>query len=127
MRLLLDSHVLVWLLFEPRQIGPDAQEAIGAADSVHASTASLWELALRHGRGKFPHPPDELIDGVSVLHVEELPIAARHVRRLPDVDLPHRDPFDALLVAQALAEGSVLLTADRLLLGSQHQTLDVHQ
>lgn len=127
MKLLLDSHVFVWLLFAPEPIGPAALTAMESADRVLLSTASLWELTLMSAKGKLPHSPADLVQGVAVLGVEELTIEHRHLRALSDVDLPHGDPFDALLVAQATTDELVLLTADRVLLDSAYATLDVRR
>lgn len=127
MRLLIDSHVFAWLLFAPEPIGPAALAAIDSAERVMLSTASLWELTLKSAKGRLPHSPADLVEGVAVLGVEELAIEHRHLRALPDVDLPHGDPFDALLSAQATTDELVLLTADRVLLDSAYATLDVRR
>jgi PIN domain nuclease of toxin-antitoxin system len=124
MRLLLDSHVFVWLLFDADRVGPETRKRIGAAAAVYVSSASLWELALKYGKQRFPHPPDDLVAGLDALHVEELPVLGRHLVRLPDVALAHRDAFDAVLVAQTLAEEATLVTADSALLRSAYPTHD---
>jgi PIN domain nuclease of toxin-antitoxin system len=126
-RLLIDSHVFVWLLFAPSPVGPDARSAIDSAERVVLSTVSLWELTLKSARGKLPHPPAELTRGVAALGVEELPIEHRHLETLPEIVLPHGDPFDALLIAQSRADDLVLMTADRTLLGSSYPTIDVRR
>lgn len=127
MRLLIDSHVFVWLLFSPGPVGPDARAALEAAQRVVLSTVSLWELTLKSAKGKLPHSPTQLMQGVAALGVEELGIEHRHLVALGEVDLPHGDPFDALLVAQAHEDDLTVLTADRHLLGSPHSTLDVRR
>lgn len=127
MRLLLDSHVFVWLLYAPGPLGPGARSAIDSAERVVLSTVSLWELTLKNVKGRLPHPPAELIRGVAALGVQELPIEHRHLETLPEITLPQGDPFDALLVAQSRADDLVLLTADRALLGSSYPTMDVRR
>ncbi|MFT3877461.1 MAG: type II toxin-antitoxin system VapC family toxin [Propioniciclava sp.] len=124
MKLLIDSHVYLWLLFAPESLGREALRALDDADEVLLSTVSLWELTLKSAKGKLPHDATELMAGVAALGVRELPIEHRHLLALPNVALPHRDPFDAMLVAQASVDQSCLLTADGYLLGSEYTTLD---
>lgn len=123
MRLLLDSHVLIWLLYEPERVSANAVKAIEDADSVAISVVSLWELALKHVKGKLAYTPDSLIRGAEALALEMLPLRNIHISKLPDVQLPQSDPFDRCLVAQCEAEGMSLMTADRLLLKSVYQTV----
>jgi PIN domain nuclease of toxin-antitoxin system len=127
MRLLVDTHVFLWLLYAPERLGPQTVDAVSHADSVALSIASLWELALKHGKGKLPHDPAELSEGADALNLDELALSRAHLRALQNVVLPHGDPFDALLVAQATAEGRTLMTADRLLLGSEYATVDARR
>lgn len=127
MKLLVDSHVFLWMLVDPEQIGTLAQQAISEADRVSVSTASLWELALKFTKGRLAHPPAELAAGVSALHLHELAIEHRHLAMLPTVVLPQGDPFDTLLAAQTLADDLCLVTADRLLLASSVTTLDARR
>jgi PIN domain nuclease of toxin-antitoxin system len=127
MKVLIDSHVFVWLLFAPNLVGPEARSAIDSAEREVLSTASLWELTLKSVRGRLPHPPADLTRGVAVLGVEELPFEHRHLETLPEITLPHGDPFDALLIAQSRADDLVLMTADRTLLGSSYPTIDVRR
>ena len=117
MRILLDTHVWLWMLVSPERIGEEARRQIAARENELAlSAASSWEMAIKYRLGKLPlpAPPREFIlprlvrDGVI-----PLPIEHRHaveVARLPD---HHRDPFDRLLVAQARLEKLTVFTADR--------------
>lgn len=127
MRLLLDSHLLVWLLYEPDRISAHVASEIQAAENVSLSTVSLWELTFKHLKGKLAYPPMELAAGRAALHLNELPVLSEHILALPDVELPHADPFDRLLVAQARAERSVLVTADSNILASNQETLSARQ
>lgn len=127
MKLLIDSHVFVWLLFAPDPVGPGARSVLDSAERVAVSTASLWELTLKSAMGKLPYPPVDLTRGVGALGVAELPIEHRHLEALPEITLPHGDPFDALLVAQARADDVVVMTADRALLGSPYPTVDIRR
>lgn len=123
MRLLLDSHLLIWLLYEPERIPSHVVNEIGSAAAVSLSVASLWELALKHSKGKLAYPPAELAEGRGALNLTELPVLSDHVLALHDVKLPHADPFDRILVAQAQVEQAVLVTADANLLASGYATL----
>ena len=123
MTLLIDSHVLIWVLYEPAKIGTAAADSIHAARRVAISVVSFWELTLRHLKGKLPYAPQELVRGATVLNLATLELRSEHVPRLADVNLSHGDPFDRMLVAQALAENAVLMTADRNLLESKYETL----
>ena len=125
MNLLLDSNAFLWLLFAPGSIGDGARLAIESATEVRVSVVTLWELTLKASKGKLPHHPDELVRGVEALGARELAIEHRHLLMLPGIELPHGDPFDALLIAQAHADDLVLLTADRVLLASDDTTMNV--
>lgn len=114
MRVLLDTHVLVWAATTPERLGSDLA-VIEAADRRIVSAVCVWELAIKQRLGKLSVGSDVRTWARRVtteLVLEHLPVTAEHaaaVEHLPDV---HRDPFDRLLVAQAVAEGAVLLTAD---------------
>ena len=114
MRVLLDTHVLVWAATTPERLGTDLA-AVEAADSRIVSAVCIWELAIEQRLGKLSVGSDVRTWTRRVtreLVLDHLPVTAEHaaaVEHLPDV---HRDPFDRLLVAQAVAEGAVLLTAD---------------
>lgn len=123
MKLLLDSHLLIWLLYEPHLIPGEVVEEIQAAETVFLSVASHWELALKHAKRKLAYSPAELAEGRVALHLHELPILREHILKLPDVKLLHANPFDHLLTAQALAERAILVTADTNILSSGHERL----
>ena len=114
MRVLLDTHVLVWAATTPERLGSDLA-VVEAADSRIVSAVCVWELAIKQRLGKLTVGSDVRTwtrRVTSELVLDHLPVTAEHaaaVEHLPDV---HRDPFDRLLVAQAVAEGAVLLTAD---------------
>jgi PIN domain nuclease of toxin-antitoxin system len=115
-RLLIDSHVLIWALYEPKRFGTQAKHALKNASVVNVSLAGIWELALKHQKGKLAYGPEELLDGVDALGAELLDIQSSHILVLQRVTMPHKDPFDQLLLAQAEAEYLTLLTADEQLL-----------
>jgi PIN domain nuclease of toxin-antitoxin system len=98
-RLLLDTHAFLWWREDSRRIGKVARRAIGNAEEVHVSAASAWEASIKSARGQL-RLPEPFEDGVR----------ARALLPLPP---PHRDPFDRMLIAQALVEGLAIVTHDR--------------
>jgi PIN domain nuclease of toxin-antitoxin system len=117
MRLLLDTHVFLWCVGGDRQLGKTARAAIANATEVYVSSASIWEAAIKQALGKLDVDISALVLAITASGFIELPITARHaaaVSRLPDV---HRDPFDRILIAQALSEPLRFLTADSALKG----------
>ncbi|MBX9946904.1 MAG: type II toxin-antitoxin system VapC family toxin [Reyranella sp.] len=113
MTLLLDSHVLIWLLGRPEYLSPPARQALSDPDNQRfVSIASLWEIAIKVSVGKlaFPAQLDEAIEhSASTL----LPVSVAHAGRLLGLPFHHRDPFDRMLVAQAMEEGLTIVTRDR--------------
>lgn len=114
MRVLLDTHLLLWSLGSPARLPAAARTLIAEAD-VYVSAASIWEISIKSGLGKLTADPDEVLRAMEPAGFTPLPVSGLHaagVARLPPL---HRDPFDRLLVAQALAEPMRLLTNDRAL------------
>jgi PIN domain nuclease of toxin-antitoxin system len=116
-RLLLDTCTFLWLVGGAAQLSPRAREAFAdPANEVFLSAVSAWEIAVKYRLGRLPLPtaPDEFVPAQRTAHgVEALAVdeeSALNVAKLPDL---HRDPFDRMLVAQALVGGLVLLTPDR--------------
>ena len=115
MRILLDTHVYLWWLSDDPKLSGQARERIVSATEVFVSSASIWEAAIKAGLGKLQVDIDRLVVEIDNSGFRELPVSAQHaatVRRLPEI---HRDPFDRMLVAQALSEPLRLLTGDRVL------------
>lgn len=113
-RILLDTHVLLWAVAEPRKLSPGARKRIEEAD-VFVSAASIWEVSIKAALGKLAADPAELLAEIEPAGFTLLPITGEHaaaVARLPAV---HTDPFDRMLVAQAKAEPLLLVTNDSLL------------
>ena len=119
MRLLIDTHLLIWSAQGPERLSRAARDAIAGAESRAFSVASLWEVAIKYALGKpdFPFDAVRLRAGLLARGYTELPVEARHALAVADLPLIHGDPFDRLLVAQARIEGLTLLTADRVLAG----------
>lgn len=118
MRLLLDTHVLLWALATPDRLDAATRAALeDPANDVLFSAASIWEIAIkaRLGRADFPRDPDQVAAGARATGFTELPVRAAAAARVATLPLHHRDPFDRLLVAQTLCEPARLYTADPLL------------
>ncbi|SOY39779.1 PilT protein domain protein [Cupriavidus taiwanensis] len=112
MRLLLDTHIYLWAVADDRKLSKAARKIISDADEVFVSSASIWEASIKAGLGKLDADVTELVSAIETSGFKELPVRAAHaalVRNLPDI---HRDPFDRLLIAQAMHEPLRLLTAD---------------
>jgi PIN domain nuclease of toxin-antitoxin system len=112
MKLLLDTHVLLWWLADSRELRPADKRLIAAPQNlVYVSAASVWEVEIKRALGKIEVPVD-WADRLSDEGFRLLSVTcqhALHVTKLPPI---HRDPFDRMLVAQAQVEGLVLLTYD---------------
>lgn len=115
MRLLLDTHVFLWAVAGSPLLKPAARRIIESADQVHVSAASIWEVAIKARLGKIEADPCELVDAIEASGFVELPVRAAHAAGVAQLVLHHNDPFDRLLIAQAMAEPLKLLTADALL------------
>lgn len=116
MRILLDTAPLLWLAADAPELSAAVREAVLDLDStVYLSSVSAWEIAVKHELGRLPLPerPEALIPAIRRAYaIESLPLeeaATLHVHRLPQV---HRDPFDRMLVCQAIAHGLTLATPD---------------
>lgn len=116
MRLLLDTHALIWFLEDDARLSTPARTAIETKDSENrVSLASGWEMAIKLGLGKLrlPIPFEELFPGrLSSLGFVIQQIDAPHLHELLRLPLHHRDPFDRLLIAQAKVEGLTVVTND---------------
>lgn len=115
MRLLLDTHIFLWYLAASRKLPKSVSNRIGAADVVFISAASIWEASIKIRQGRLKASADDLVAGIASSGFIELPITARHSALAASLPEYHRDPFDRMLIAQAMAEPLRLLTADELL------------
>lgn len=116
MRLLLDTHVYLWWLQDHPKLSENGREKIIAASEVYISSASIWEASIKIGIGKLDVDINELIAEIAGSGFQELPITTKHaamVMRLPNI---HCDPFDRILIAQAMCEPLRFLTADEILI-----------
>lgn len=113
---LVDTHVVLWMLSDPERLGEQAK-ALLSDEPVWVSAASLWEIAIKQQVGKLQVRADPAA-ALAEAGVSELAVSWRHLDGYADLDLPHRDPFDRVLLNQARTEGLTLLTADRALLAT---------
>jgi PIN domain nuclease of toxin-antitoxin system len=114
-RLLLDTHVFLWAVADSRKLGAAARRLIEEADEVRVSAASIWEIAIKSRLGKLVGDAESLAAAIEDSGFAELPVTGRHAAAVARLPSHHADPFDRLLVAQALAEPLILLTADKTL------------
>ena len=112
MRLLLDTHVLLWLMDDNDRLKSRGRELVEAASEVFASSASIWEIAIKSRIGKIDANTDKLVALIAEAGLTELPVTFRHAVASGQLPLHHRDPFDRLLIAQAVSEQLLFLTAD---------------
>jgi PIN domain nuclease of toxin-antitoxin system len=117
-RLLLDTHTLLWWLDGDRRLSRKARTIIGDEDNlVFVSAASAWELATKARLGKLPQAIDVATDVAGCLTAQgflELPISVLHAQRAGSLRIEHRDPFDRMLIAQAQIEDLPIVTNERL-------------
>lgn len=118
MRLLLDTHALLWAFLDSPRLSDTARAAIAsAANEKLISAASAMEVTLKHRRGKLDEAAPFLRDGRMVLEgldFTPLHISMDHASLAGSLDIPHKDPFDRILIAQALAEGLTLVSNEKL-------------
>jgi PIN domain nuclease of toxin-antitoxin system len=111
-RLLVDTHALLWWLTDDAGLSDAARSALAdPANDVLVSTASVWEIAIKRGLGKL-EAPDDLPGHIETQGFAWLPVGVEHAWRVRDLPPHHRDPFDRLLVAQALCEGVAIVSGD---------------
>lgn len=124
--LLLDTHVVLWLLDDHPRLGPQARALIQDGGRVHMSAASAWEIAIKRSLGKLS-VPSEFADAVAAAGLHDLPITRAHALLADQTLLPHRDPFDILLVTQAVTEGLTFVTADANILQVREEAVDARR
>ena len=112
MRLLLDTQSILWHLSGERTLSTDATEAMEAADDILLSVVSYAEIGIKVSVGKL-EVPNDLQEQVAATGVRTLALTAVHGLKVSRLPMHHRDPFDRLLIAQALVEGLTVVTPDR--------------
>jgi PIN domain nuclease of toxin-antitoxin system len=116
-RLLLDTHALIWWLTDDDHLSADARSAIAAAENqVFASACSGYEIAYKQQRGRLPSPsplPVPIADLIRRALFTPLPITPEHAEAAGKLPGPHRDPWDRIMIAQAVAERCHMVTVDK--------------
>ena len=115
MRLLLDTHIFLWAVAGSPRLKQSTRRFIESAEEVYVSAASIWEVAIKARLGKIKADPQELAAAIEASGFLELPVTAAHAAGVAKLELHHTDPFDRLLIAQALAMPLKLVTVDETL------------
>ena len=111
MRILLDTHLLLWALSQPTKLTAAARKQIDASE-VYASAASIWEISFKSALGKLTANPRDILAGIEPAGFSLLSISGEHAAKVVELPPLHKDPFDRLLVAQSMVEPMLLLTND---------------
>jgi PIN domain nuclease of toxin-antitoxin system len=112
MRLLADTQIVYWVFHEPEKLPSAARKYLDGADAAYVSAASVWEIAVKVKLGKLKADPLRLVQRIEAAGMRELPVFSWHTVLVADLPLPHTDPFDRLLIAQAMSEPLYLLIFD---------------
>ena len=112
--ILIDTHTLIWFMFDDSQLSEVALSKIKSEDKVYVSVASLWEIAIKQSLGKLKitNSIQDITDKCAEADILILPLEPKHldyIKELPDI---HRDPFDRLIISQAVTEEMTLITKD---------------
>jgi PIN domain nuclease of toxin-antitoxin system len=114
MRILIDTHLLLWALSAPRKLSTKARQLIEKSD-VYVSAASIWEISTKAALGKLAMKSSDVLAAVEPAGFVLLPITGEHAVQVAHLPMHHRDPFDRLLIAQAQSEPMRLLSNDEVL------------
>lgn len=112
MRILLDTHIFCWWFYEPERLSQETLAIMRGAERTFVSSASIWEISIKVRLGKISADPQELFEQIEANGFRELPVWSRHALLVAKLPMHHADPFDRLLIAQAICEPLHLLTAD---------------
>ena len=123
MRLLLDTHVVLWQAAGEDRLGPAAKRQLRAAQELRFSVVSFAEIGVKASIGKLDVPPD-LVEYLGEMGLSVLGLTVAHAMAVAELPLHHRDPFDRLLIAQARIEGLTLLSADRRIMAYDIDVVD---
>lgn len=126
MRLLIDTQIFIWAVTESEDLSAQARKIMLEATEVFVSAASIWEIAIKARLGRLEGDPSDFVAAIDQSGFRELVISARHAAMVHQLPLHHRDPFDRMLVAQALSEPLRLLTSDRVLSQYSELVMTVH-
>lgn len=127
MRILLDTKIFLWCILDDPKLTKEARKLISNADAIFVSSASIWEIAIKKNLGKIDTNNDlgELSAAIEASGFLELPITAQHAAKVSSLKQIHKDPFDHILIAQAISEPLIFVTSDKLLTPYSHLVLVV--
>lgn len=112
MRLLLDTHLFLWYIKGDRQLSKEVRSEISNATEVYVSSASIWEVVIKVKLNKLHIDIEQMVQAIAESDFLELPITVTHTAAVAHLPHIHRDPFDRILIAQAMTEPLTFLTAD---------------
>jgi PIN domain nuclease of toxin-antitoxin system len=116
MRILLDTHLLLWALSSPMKLSTETRRLIDTS-GVYVSAASIWEVSIKASLGKLGADPTDILNALEPAGLSLLPILGEHAAKVAQLPPRHKDPFDRILIAQAMTEPMILLTNDQALAG----------
>lgn len=112
MRLLLDTSIVLWVAADSPRLSQAGRHEIESAEEVFVSSISLWEMAIKAGLGRLEVDFSRLMSQMAAVGIRELPVTWRHALAVRALAEHHRDPFDRMLIAQAISEPLRLITSD---------------
>jgi PIN domain nuclease of toxin-antitoxin system len=115
MRLLHNMQVFIWAVIDSPRLTAEARSIVTGVERTYVSAASIWEIAIKARLGRLTVDPWERVESIAASGFHQLPIRADHCAAVHDLPTHHKDPFDHLLLAQAITEPLRFLTADPLL------------
>jgi PIN domain nuclease of toxin-antitoxin system len=110
-RIVLDTHVLLWSLLAPKRLTPRERELIGGGE-VLVSAATIWEIGIKAAMGRLDCNPRQILDAIQPAGFEHLAVSGQHAVLAASLPRLHTDPFDRMLIAQAQVESALLVTRD---------------
>jgi PIN domain nuclease of toxin-antitoxin system len=113
-RVLLDTHLLLWALGSPLKLSANTRKLVDTSE-VYVSAASIWEISIKAALGKLKADAAEVLAAIQPAGLSLVPITGEHAARVARLPAHHTDPFDRILIAQAVTEPMILLTNDRAL------------
>ena len=118
MQILLDTHIIIWLVENPKQLSQKVLDILtDKKTKIYYSLASIWELAIKAGIGRIEIDLSILLDTLKQNDIKPLQILETHIIKVKDLPAVHKDPFDRILIAQAISENLQLFTRDTILQG----------
>lgn len=112
MKILLDTHLIIWAVSDPKRLSKKTQSYIADADAIYVSAASIWEMGIKIQLNKLQLDLATFVKEIGNLGIQSLVITWEHAQLTKNLPLYHKDPFDRILIAQAISEPLILLTND---------------